>query len=202
MPPILSPAAGPAAIEYGYSQLAEVAAEMISFKESHQFYSVLLYFRFREPQYAMSRLALVCLDAMTLMKSALNDEKHGWPERISCRQHDLAGYSCACWECWRFRSCPGGLPDPPRKWTMRRVSAGGIDTSRPSSACTRPGLKRWLTNSRVRRIIAICAFRWDRYIRIFADHMLHQIENIDPIGENPAEVGQRQDFGKRLRAAG
>ena len=62
----------------GYSQLAEMQAEMASFKESHHFYSVLLYFRFKEPYYAVSRLALVNLDAVTLIKSALSDQHSGW----------------------------------------------------------------------------------------------------------------------------
>src|SRR5205823_3769947 len=55
--------------EAGYTHLAEMAAEMAGFTESHHFYDVLLYFRFREPHYAVSRIALVALDAISLMKS-------------------------------------------------------------------------------------------------------------------------------------
>ena len=42
-------------------------------KESHHFYSVLVYFRFTEPHCTLSRLTTVLLDAVTLIKSGLDD---------------------------------------------------------------------------------------------------------------------------------
>jgi hypothetical protein len=45
---------------------------------SHHFYLVLVYFRFREPFYSVSRFTLVSLDAVTLIKSALHDKEYRW----------------------------------------------------------------------------------------------------------------------------
>ena len=51
---------------------------MTAIKESHHFYPVLFYFAFRDTYYSMSQLSLVCLDVVTLLKSALHDEEHAW----------------------------------------------------------------------------------------------------------------------------
>ena len=47
-------------------------------KEAHHFYPVLFYFRFRQPIYPVSQSALVALDAVTLIRSALDDRRYGW----------------------------------------------------------------------------------------------------------------------------
>src|SRR3954468_18333009 len=62
----------------GYSDVAEVGSGMAEAKEAHHFYPVLFYFRFRQPFYSVSRSALVALDAVTLIRSALDDQRHGW----------------------------------------------------------------------------------------------------------------------------
>lgn len=59
----------------GYSNLAELAVKATEAKEAHHFYPVLFYFRFREPHYSVSRFTLVALDSVTLIKSALDDQK-------------------------------------------------------------------------------------------------------------------------------
>ncbi|MGG5820270.1 hypothetical protein [Falsiroseomonas sp. HW251] len=62
----------------GYSDLAEVGSGMAEANEAHHFYPVLFYFRFHQPYYSVSRSALLALDAVTLMRSALDDQRHGW----------------------------------------------------------------------------------------------------------------------------
>lgn len=64
--------------DIGYGTLAEAAAELIHVKESHHLYPVLFYFRFAEPLYSVSRFTLVTFDAVTLIKSALDDEAYAW----------------------------------------------------------------------------------------------------------------------------
>src|SRR3712207_2968797 len=59
----------------GYTHLAQLASEARAVKESHHFYSVLVYFRFNEPYSTLSRLTTVMLDAVTLIKSGLDDEE-------------------------------------------------------------------------------------------------------------------------------
>lgn len=55
----------------GYNNLSSLAAEITDAKEAHHFYSILFYFRFPEPIYAVSRSWLVVLDAVSLIRSAL-----------------------------------------------------------------------------------------------------------------------------------
>jgi hypothetical protein len=62
----------------GYSNLSELAVKVTEAKEGHHFYPVLFYFRFSEPHYAVSRFTLVALNSITLIKSALDDQKYEW----------------------------------------------------------------------------------------------------------------------------
>lgn len=184
----------------GYTHLAEMSAEMVNFKESHHFYSVLLYFRFREPQYALSRLALTTLDAVTLIKSALDDREYGWVKE-----------SAAVAQLWRGSMhlmtllaatfLPGGLPEPQEpdaatadRWRRRYRAA--LDRLRQAEIATAADEEAGADN-----YVALRA-RWDRYISLFAHHMGHAVELIDPVGCDPAHVAQRQEFRARLRSAG
>ncbi|KAA6460387.1 two pore domain potassium channel family protein [Acidobacteria bacterium AB60] len=59
---------------HGTSMLWELAAEMAATKEAHHFYPVLFYMRFAEYYYSMSFAALVLLDTVTIIRSALSDD--------------------------------------------------------------------------------------------------------------------------------
>lgn len=52
--------------ESSTSVLAELSAEMTAVKESHHFYPLLVYFRFEEPYYSVSRMPHVALDEARL----------------------------------------------------------------------------------------------------------------------------------------
>jgi len=65
----------------GNSDLSSLANNMTQAKESHHFYPVLFYFRFRESLYSVSQFALVSLDACTLIRSALDETEYGWLKR-------------------------------------------------------------------------------------------------------------------------
>jgi hypothetical protein len=62
----------------GFTILSNLAAEAATIKEYHHFYPVLFYFRFREPFYSVSQSTFVLLDAVSLLKSALDDKEYGW----------------------------------------------------------------------------------------------------------------------------
>ncbi|MGE5376528.1 MAG: two pore domain potassium channel family protein [Bacteroidota bacterium] len=64
--------------EVGNSDLADWAADTSQVRESHHFYPILFYFRFTEPYYSVSRTALVALDTVSLIRSALDDEEYGY----------------------------------------------------------------------------------------------------------------------------
>ena len=44
--------------------------------------------------------------------------------------------------------------------------------------------------------------RWDRFVTALARHMAHDMETIDPAGQDPAQIAHREDFRARLRSAG
>ncbi len=64
--------------ENGYNNIVDWSAETVRVKESHHFYPLLFFFRFREPYYSVSRTALASLDTVSLIKSALDTEEYGW----------------------------------------------------------------------------------------------------------------------------
>lgn len=67
----------------GYTELANLANSLASLKEAHHFYPLLFYFRFRDPRYSVSRVCFVILDMVTLIETALDQEKFGWLARSS-----------------------------------------------------------------------------------------------------------------------
>src|SRR5215211_7350341 len=62
----------------GYNNIVDWAADTATVKESHHFYPMLFFFRFREPYYSVSRTSLTSLDTVSLIKSALDNEEYGW----------------------------------------------------------------------------------------------------------------------------
>ena len=62
----------------GYNNLSTLAGEMAAIKETHHFYPVLFYFRFKEAYYAPSRFLLIALDAAALVRTALDERELGW----------------------------------------------------------------------------------------------------------------------------
>jgi len=55
-------------------KLIEISAEMVGVNESHHFYPVLFYFRFREPFYAVAFTTSLSLDLVSLLDSAIDDD--------------------------------------------------------------------------------------------------------------------------------
>lgn len=60
----------------GGNHLASIARDVIDLLESHHLYPILHYFRMLHPRYAMSRIALVSLDGVSLIEAGLS-ERHG-----------------------------------------------------------------------------------------------------------------------------
>ena len=187
----------------GYARLTEIGAELASFKESHHFYSVLLYFRFRDANYSLPRVELLTLDAATLMKSGLDDRRYAWLKE-----------SAAVTQIWRATMhvltvlaatfLPGGMPQPEpgdapddetlQRWrrryfaALRRFREAGIATvaDEESGADTYVSLRA----------------RWDRYIVAFAAFLVEHMTVVDPPGTRPQDAEDREDFRARLRSVG
>ena len=67
--------------EGGYTNLSTLAGEFAAIKETHHFYPVLFYFRFSEVYYAPSRVLLVALESVALIRTALDPGELGWLQR-------------------------------------------------------------------------------------------------------------------------
>jgi hypothetical protein len=187
--------------QHGYQCLVSLADEMAGFEESHHFYSVIVYFRFREPYYALSRLATVMLDTVTLIKSALDDGRYAWLKQSS-----------AVAQLWRASM------HLMRMLTVSFLPAGAADDeAEPSPEALEHWRKRYLAAvARLRQANietmpdeeagaeVYCALRarWDRYVREFAAHMAHDFDIMDPAGSQPERAAERQPFETKLRAVG
>jgi hypothetical protein len=185
----------------GYNCLVTLADQVADFKESHHFYGVIVYFRFREPHYAIARLAIVMLDTVTLIKSALDDEPYAWLKESSA----VAQLWRAAMHLMRLLTVsflPGGAPDQERepdpellaRWrrryaaALRRLRQAGIVTIGDESAGA--------------EVYCSLRARWDRYVREFAEHMAHDFAAMDPASSRPERADERQPFETKLRAVG
>lgn len=62
----------------GYTHLATLGDAMAAMKETHHFYPVLFYFRFRQPYYSVSAQAQLAPDTVSLIRSTLAGEDTAW----------------------------------------------------------------------------------------------------------------------------
>ena len=159
--------------ENGYNNIVDWSAEVTRVRESHHFYPMLFFFRFREPYYSVSRTSLTSLDTVSLIKSALDNEEYGWLKE-----------SAAVEDLWRgtmkelrtltkeFLSdeSPDAPPDPQTRdlWRRRyeqavaRLNAAGIKT----------------TGDGVEDYIALRK-QWDRHIYMLAPKFAYDMDEID-----------------------
>jgi hypothetical protein len=184
----------------GYTILAQLAADVTGVKESHHFYPVLFYFRFRDPSYSVSRISLVSLDTVTLIKSGLDDD-YAWLKE-----------SAAVTQLWR--GCMilmtrlaetflrDDLPDPTQQpdeatndlW--RRRYFAGLRRLRQAGIRTIPD-----EESGAADYVRLRA-TWHPHIRILAPALAYVPEEIDPVGSDPESSDRRAEFRLRRRAAG
>lgn len=170
----------------GYSNLSDIAAEITDVKETHHFYPVLFYFRFHEPRYSVSRVALLALDAVSLIETALDDDRYGWLNR-SASVGQLAQASLLLAETLERAFIPGGLeraadytPDETTRngWKARyleavgRLREAGISTVRDA----RTGADAYVS----------ARARWDPHIRVLAPTLAYRMAEIDPVGSGAA----------------
>jgi hypothetical protein len=59
------------------SELGNLVGSLAAIKEAHHFYPLLVYFRFDEPRYAVSRVTFVLLDLTALIEELLDPRRYG-----------------------------------------------------------------------------------------------------------------------------
>ena len=183
----------------GYTNLADMAVEMTSVKEAHHFYPVLFYFRFVYAHYSVSRVVLMGLDTVTLIKSALDDRQFAWLKESASVAH-LARVCMVLATTLEDTFVPGGAPRRNRdidvetrdRWrrryfaALKRFRQVGIQTIEDEEA----GAEAYV----------VLRAGWERHIATLAPCMAYAIEEIDPAGSNPERVEQRPPFKARLRS--
>lgn len=159
--------------EGGYNNIVEWSAETAQVRESHHFYHMLFYFRFREPFYSVSRTSLTSLDTVSLIKSALDYEEYGWLKE-SAAVDDLWRGTMQELRTVAKSFLPGEDMDAPpdqqtlERWRRRyyegveRIKAAGIRT-------TTDGVKDYISLRK----------QWDRYIYMLAPKFAYNLDEID-----------------------
>jgi hypothetical protein len=169
-------------------------------KEAHHFYPVLFYFRFSDPFHSVSRSTLVALDTVSLIKSALDDQKYGWLKE--------AGAVAQLWEASMMlvialenTFVPHGAPDRQAKpdgqtrerWRARyraalhRLRQAGIEVTADPQA----GAEAYIS----------CRMQWDHHITNLAPSMAYSMEEIDAAMSGLGSKDSPNDPRSRLHAA-
>jgi len=181
--------------EMGYANLSTLAADMTKAKESHHFYPVLFYFRFRQPFYSVSRFTLVSLDAATLIKSALSDREYGWLKNSGAVEQlwDGARLLLETVSDTFLSGETRGSPHAPDEDTcelwrrryfaaLRTLRQAGIQTVDDEQA----GAEYYVNLRR----------QWNDYITHMGPVLAYTTQDIDPVGYRTETSDERQPFGR------
>jgi hypothetical protein len=159
--------------EAGYTNLAEWATETAQTKESHHFYSTMIYFRFKEPFYSVSRTALVSLDTVALIKTALDDDEYGWLKESAAVEQLRRGTLLELKALTDNFIPRADLDSPPDAQTralwQRRYAAGVARLQRSGIKTTDTGADDYI---RLRT-------QWDRSIKLLAPQFAYKLDEID-----------------------
>jgi len=185
----------------GYAGLSSVADEVGAVTESHHFYPVLVYFRFEAEAYSVSRMALVSLDAVSLLKSGVRDEAAGWlKESAAVAQLWAATLQLLTTLSRHFRPAETAstpkAPDPERLARWRRRYAVGLRRLRQAGIRTVADEQSGAEN-----YIALRS-EWDRYIRVLSPALDYGADKVDPATTDPDSARRRPEFRGRLHRAG
>jgi hypothetical protein len=181
-----------------YSSLAELASDVSWSKESHHFYPVLLYFRFPEVYYSVSRCTLISLDTVSLIKSALSDEKYRWLKESAAVEHLWSGARLLLetiadtsleYDPNESRPDSETLTLWRRRYfaALRRLRQAGIEIIEDEQA----GADIYLN----------LRGQWCGYITELAPRLGYSLADIDPVGSRPESSDERKEFRARVHSA-
>ena len=170
--------------ELGYANLSQLAHEMTQAKESHHFYPVLFYFRFRDPAYAISRFTLVSLDAVALIQTALDDDEYGWLKQSGAVEQLDNGARLLLKTIWntflrRVVHEPSHNPDDHVRDLWHRRYAAALRTLRQAGIRTIAD-----EQAGVEHYVEIRS-QWNGYISRMGPMLGYSPEEIDPVGSHP-----------------
>ncbi len=158
----------------GYQVIASWADEVAEVKESHAFYDMLFYFRFRQPFYSISRTTLTSLDTVALIKTALDNKEYGWLKDSSAVEELGRGALMELQMVVGLSPKEANIdksPNEQRRDLWRRRYEAAIERLQ------REGIKT--DKSGVEQYISMRS-EWDSYIRELAPQYGYAMDEIDP----------------------
>lgn len=186
-------------LSQSYTELGQVAVKLISVQEDYHHYPILFFFRFEEPYYSVSSIALVALDTVTLIKSGLDDEEYAWlKESATVAQSRRAALRLVTTLMDAFL---GGPPDPP--------AAISAETAAQWRRRYQAGLRR-LREADIKTIAdeeegaatyIELRSKWDYLIARLAPALGYTMAEIDPEGSDPQQSDRRPPFESRLHSS-
>ena len=173
----------------GYTNLATLADQMVLIVESHDFYPVLFYFRFPEPRYSASRITLVSLDCVSLLRAALSEDSYSWLKNAAS-VNQLWDSSISLLNTLQHtftpRNAPEELPQPNaeerKRWADRCVEAMrflrtlGIETASSEEQAVETYIR-----------MRVC---WNKYVVDLASYMQWPMEQIDRALSEQSSTGR------------
>lgn len=179
------------------SEVSQLASQVVAVEESYHHYPVLFFYRFTEPYYSVSNIALVTLDAVALIKSALAGEEYAWLKQSAAVAQ--LGRAARRLPVTLIDAFLDGPPDPPatvapeaeERWrqryfaALRRLHEAGIQTA----ADAEEGAASY---------VALRA-EWDYLVAHLAPALGYTMAEIDPAGSRPQQSDERAPFATRLR---
>jgi hypothetical protein len=164
----------------GYNNLSEFAADMASVKETHHFYPVLYYFRFRESRYSMSRTELVAMDAAALLTTALDDEQFGWI-KTSAALAQLEDSALMLLQTLSEVSHEGLAPREPHREPAESVHRWQQRFAAAITQLRRAGLPITADEAAAAAEYVRLRSRWNASLESLASALGYEIEDIDPV---------------------
>lgn len=186
------------------SRLSNMAEGIADVKETHHFYEMLVYFRFPETYYAVTSLAGIALDTVSIIKSALDDERFATLKESGAVQ-DLWRASQRLLSVIADGLLPGGRsprdesesPDAATRERWRRRYQAAVRRLREAGIATVSDEESGF------RAYAALRKQWEPDATRLAHAMLYDPMDLDPAGSQPQETTEeRPDAQARLRSVG
>jgi hypothetical protein len=161
------------------ADIQNIASRLVDLYETHHFFWILTYFRFPETFYALSRVLLVAMEIVTIIRTALSEKRYGalircgpvtevWNSGMHLLTHFADVYLPR-----PPSHVPGELDETREQlWRLRyreivmKLRGAGIETTEDPEA----GEMQYVSMRK----------EWDRYVRGFAHYMMHTVDEIDP----------------------
>ena len=161
--------------------IASLANELADLHESHHFYESLFYFTFREPHYAISRVAVLVLETGTLVRCALDEAEYAALKHSMPVAQFWGGGVRLLDELARV-FVPGGAPDNNHLPDARSAERWRRRYRRAAGRLREAGVKTTADEGAAAELYVNLRQQWDPYIKPLAMYMGRDPADIDPAG--------------------